>query len=344
MNYREFKQIVERITNEELYHKLPSERTAKVFESIVAFMLKKKQNKKVTLFTEYSDKVVEILQLIERNNSVLASDLLYNLYFNDSLISQKTKQLNADLKFYKARPSTQNIDYVLDDENGMGHIPFEKRDYIGNNRYSDDGVPCLYLGNSTYICWEETNRPDINKSNFAMFLSKCQLYFLNLCLPSENSVLETVNIAFLPLIIACRLRKSTETFEAKSHLEYKLPQMVMGCLMKYKHLNPQCRIDGIMYTSVHMESKGFMFDKRTRRQKCTNFVIPPVCYPSEGVCPIIQSKFKLAGCTSWECILIRRPAAGSSSGVQSYSSSIFGLLEKELSDIYKIKNNGMLTY
>ena len=132
MNYREFKQIVERITNEELCHKLPSERTAKVFESIVAFMLKKKQNKKATLFTEYSDKVVEILQLIERNNSVLASDLLYNLYFNDSLISQKTKQLNADLKFYKARPSTQNIDYVLDDENGMGHIPFEKRDYIGN--------------------------------------------------------------------------------------------------------------------------------------------------------------------------------------------------------------------
>ena len=47
MNYREFKQIVERITNEELCHKLPSERTAKVFESIVAFMLKKKQNPKI---------------------------------------------------------------------------------------------------------------------------------------------------------------------------------------------------------------------------------------------------------------------------------------------------------
>lgn len=70
MNYREFKQIVERITNEELCHKLPSDRTVKVFESIVAFMRKKKQNKKATLFTEYSDKVVEILQLIERNNSV----------------------------------------------------------------------------------------------------------------------------------------------------------------------------------------------------------------------------------------------------------------------------------
>ena len=78
MHYGEFKHIVERITNEELCHKLPSERTSKVYESIAAFMLKKKQNKKATLFKEYSDKVVEILQLIERNNSVLASDLLYN--------------------------------------------------------------------------------------------------------------------------------------------------------------------------------------------------------------------------------------------------------------------------
>src|SRR5205823_638449 len=42
------------------------------------------------------------------------------------------------------------------------HIPFNSRHLITNQRYSFPGLPCLYLGQSLYVCWEELGRPDLN--------------------------------------------------------------------------------------------------------------------------------------------------------------------------------------
>lgn len=41
----------------------------------------------------------------------------------------------------------------------MFHIPITMRRQVGTERYSIPGYPCLYLGNSIYVCWEEMNRP-----------------------------------------------------------------------------------------------------------------------------------------------------------------------------------------
>lgn len=42
------------------------------------------------------------------------------------------------------------------------HVPFEKRRLVGNQRYSITGLPCLYLGSSLWICWEELGRPPLD--------------------------------------------------------------------------------------------------------------------------------------------------------------------------------------
>lgn len=42
------------------------------------------------------------------------------------------------------------------------HVPFEKRRLVGNQRYSIAGLPCLYLGSSIWICWEELGRPPLD--------------------------------------------------------------------------------------------------------------------------------------------------------------------------------------
>jgi hypothetical protein len=39
------------------------------------------------------------------------------------------------------------------------HIPFQLRHKVTRQRYSIPGLPCLYLGGSLYICWEELRRP-----------------------------------------------------------------------------------------------------------------------------------------------------------------------------------------
>ena len=49
------------------------------------------------------------------------------------------------------------------------HVPFEERHNCASYRYSILGLPCLYLGSSVYICWEELGRPSIDSIYLARF-------------------------------------------------------------------------------------------------------------------------------------------------------------------------------
>ncbi len=40
------------------------------------------------------------------------------------------------------------------------HIPFEARHKVREQRYSVAGLPSLYLGGSTHLCWRELGEPD----------------------------------------------------------------------------------------------------------------------------------------------------------------------------------------
>jgi hypothetical protein len=44
----------------------------------------------------------------------------------------------------------------------MYHISYSNRAKIKNQRYSINGIPCLYLGKSIYACWEELKRPSLD--------------------------------------------------------------------------------------------------------------------------------------------------------------------------------------
>jgi hypothetical protein len=49
------------------------------------------------------------------------------------------------------------------------HIPFDQRHKVARQRYSIPGLPCLYLGGSLYICWEELGRPSFESIHVARF-------------------------------------------------------------------------------------------------------------------------------------------------------------------------------
>src|SRR5579871_1938235 len=55
------------------------------------------------------------------------------------------------------------------DRRAIFHMPFELRHKVSSNRYSISGLPCLYLGGSLWVCWEELQRPDFHSLQVARF-------------------------------------------------------------------------------------------------------------------------------------------------------------------------------
>ena len=106
---------------------------------------------------------------------------MYNKYFlgyhNESYeifkksiedLTTNTKLFLTDLtetNFYRARYNTGNHDFT---ENEMYHIPFDMRGKVKPQRYSFPGLPCLYLGASTYACWLELNCPTLDAFQVAL--------------------------------------------------------------------------------------------------------------------------------------------------------------------------------
>lgn len=68
-------------------------------------------------------------------------------------------------KLYRIRYGDNN----LFSKEEMFHIPFEKRSIIKSQRYSIPGFPALYLGSSSYICWDEMKRPNFQNIHISKF-------------------------------------------------------------------------------------------------------------------------------------------------------------------------------
>lgn len=92
------------------------------------------------------------LEIVKANLIVLKKPLTEYQY------SRKDKR-----SLFRVRESEEH----LSERETMFHIPFHKRNLVKTQRYSIAGVPCLYLGSSLYVCWQEMGKPSLNK----LFLS-----------------------------------------------------------------------------------------------------------------------------------------------------------------------------
>lgn len=179
-------------------------------------------------------------------------------------------------EWYRARSS----DLFSLKREDMLHIPFDKRAIIKNYRYSINGIPCLYLGNSIYICWEELRRPCLDSlcvSRFELKESR-DLKIFNLSITENDLLSDNPNTklfsykkcvsTFFHLWVlqsACSvvIRKKNREFNA----EYIVPQLLMQCLSSHG-------LDGISYFSTRADmaystSKSFI---------CKNIAIPATDY------------------------------------------------------------------
>jgi len=195
------------------------------------------------------------------------------------------------------------------------HIPFEKRRLVSNQRYSVTGLPCLYLGSSIWICWDELGRPDLNDVFVSRFRLAERTRVLDFQLPPRamrevfkyvqsqskantlppfaSEVLsrynEKVMAAYIicwPLIAACSIRVDSE---GRSFFpEYIVPQLLLQWVTK----DPE--VDGIRYFSTRSLLQDYYIN--------ANCVFPAREIKPKGCCSRLKKKFHLTTPIPWEIL------------------------------------------
>lgn len=226
-------------------------------------------------------------------------DLLFNLFTPNKLGVEYSLPKGVSL-FRMRKMETQH----LLRETEMNHIPFNLRGLIKNQRFSLSGFPCLYLGSSTYLCWEELNRPDFGLANVAAFRNKRKLKLLDLRFPKE--LVEESDYYRLILAICCSIKSSSPNDTFKS--DYIIPQAILHSLIKYNHdvseEHNNLRYDGIIYTSSHYWSDDKLWKDVALY---TNIVIPTSGKSDDQIkeltgvdlCHMVYDLFDISNPCSW---------------------------------------------
>lgn len=234
--------------------------------------------------------------------------------------------------------------------NEMFHIPFEKRHLVATQRYSIPGLPALYLGGSTWCCWEEMNRPNFSDIHVCEFRMKpdARLRILDfgyrpthialiakgINQQSDQQLKNFVSAYAIcwPLIAACSLIAEDKK-NGPCHFvhEYIIPQL----LLQWIRANQDW--DGIRYFSTRIGQST------ERPGASTNFVFPAQSTGNlSGHCDVLKAKFQMTPPLPWVTIIstnLRSDMSGVGSwtmnvtdGVSvAYNQTEFGRCEAKLS-------------
>ena len=253
---------------------------------------------------EICDTILETLQLHFEGHPSQAFSKIDSIF----------KKYNSVLKSLLSSPDiSKEIEYLYRVRIGdsfqyskkqMFHIPFELRHLVNVQRYSIPGLPCLYLGGSTYICWEELNRPDLHKMHIARFKpspgTKIQLldfgyrpahiaamldkYGVNL--PKNYEQFAIAQGIFWPIIFSSSIKVKNTDSPFKP--EYLIPQY----LLQWITMNSNC--DGIRYFSCRLKYYP------SNIMAVSNFVFPIKVSKDSGYCDVLTSNFLMSEPLCWQ--------------------------------------------
>ena len=203
-------------------------------------------------------------------------------------------------EYYRVRVGQKSFD-----KKGLFHIPFHIREKVSTQRYSIPGLPCLYLGDSIYVCWEELNQPDINQLNVSRFdLNNSGFKFLlfnetaddykKRCFqnnPNGQPMLLaglTSFLTYFPLLASCSFQvdKPKDVFKP----EYIIPQLLLQWIVGEQDL------DGVKYRSNRIKYSDNMAGT------FSNIAIPAKIINDDGFCPELQNKILFTEPISWHLI------------------------------------------
>ncbi|AWM14208.1 hypothetical protein DI487_10325 [Flavobacterium sediminis] len=289
----------------------------------------------------YQGKVLESIEIF--NNS------LKEILFEEINTSDK---IAAGRKFYRARKDNESHFTSAD----LFHIKFEDRIHVTTKRYSIPGFPALYLGESTYVCWEEFDRTKFRSLWFSKFKNTVDLKIILIerledFLTEIEKVSKDFQLTFIlrylvtfPLSIACSIK--VKNTKANFKPEYVIPQLLL------QYVSKDDNFDGIKFPSTKINYS------KLKNVPSYNFVFPIKTNKEKGYCDFLTSAFELTEPTSLEIEeVIDNPHNQNTvhgyttyneekhfeiiEGLKTvYDSSAFGKIEKRLNvrDCKKISN------
>lgn len=282
----------------------------------------------------------------------------FNLF---KLIPEKIRTYKIivdDSKWYRMRKMEEKDNVKCKD---LFHIPLDKRGIVKNQRYSASGYPCLYLGESIYTCWEEMNRPALNRCFVSQFIAekkseKTFTFVFDMSCPSfemwgkeeieATNMWVSYNLKRLPLVIASMIRVNNPDDIFKP--EYIIPQFVMEYILNQQYVKKKKDpgVKGVIFTSVH-QNDDFSFSYNDDNNDMPSYEYPhmqnlaiPIQNPLKGkFCKGLSDMFLMTAPTCYEFEQAKSSFSSSivksddeKSGKYQYEVSIFGLLENRLSD------------
>lgn len=279
--------------------------------------------------SEACDVVLDIYRLVVSGRRSDALQKLYTYYFESGLVEHCIRRIDKDTRFYRVRASDS---YSLYSEDEMFHIPFEKCYKTANYRYSISGLPILYFGSSVYGCWLESNQPEIDRANVALYNINADVRCLCMKMPTRKDWVTKEALQILPLVLACskRVQYPKEPFKP----EYAIPQLLTECVLRFCQEKELDYILGINYISTKMWDEGNFFYGRKCEELYENYAFPPVTHKFSGVCPKLKEAFIIERVTSLFNETHIRPiktvSADKSKSKSDYWQSSFGKLQRLL--------------
>ncbi len=267
--------------------------------------------------------ITRLLTSYLRGNHANVHRIIFNF-----LSDMKMCSLSKNTRLYRGRKAESNYLFSKDE---MFHLPFEKRSRVDNQRFSVSGIPCLYLGGSSYVCWEELDRVDFSRCNFCGYMNTEDVSIFDLALPTFiNSLSEVKRVS---LILCCSLKANRESFFKE---EYILPQIVLLDLIRRTYYSHQQF--GVRYISSHQldgDSCLFQCDYNNDQwvKRFFNYVFPAASSQDSGYNEQLRKQFVQTETTTMQHAILLRPdrlVTGDSNDV--YLDSQFGLMDAILDE------------
>lgn len=267
---------------------------------------------------ETEKKIRQILSAFMRGNQQDALRLTHEM-----MKAMKFDKLSPGIPLYKCRENSK-LYHLSKDE--MFHIPYDKRNLVGNQRFSLSGLPCLYLGGSSYICWEELGRKDFNTCNYCGFALNEDVNMFDLLLPIE--ITNPHQIRRIVLTLSCSLVAN------RNHLfkqEYILSQCILHSLINRSYYNHSqfC----VRYYSSHLlngDADYFTIDYSNTDYlpRYVNYVFPAASSKTDGYSDELRKLFNQTDTVSlMHESLLHPDRLLSGMGPDIYLRSQFGLMD-----------------
>ena len=287
-------------------------------------------------------KILCAFESYSNGNIIEAIKKIYDLITVDIQRSNYNYKYPFEEEFYRIRIIDNKSGLIK--ANGMFHIPFEKRYLVSPQRFSINGFPCLYAGDSILVSWLEMGEP--NLENFCV--SRLELnnkdndIILDLRWPSFSNLMQEINddenkdkpdyvlnlieacLINWPLIIACSLK--VQHPQAPFKPEYVIPQLVLMSMMRDESFI------GCAYTSTKINSE-FIWET-----KYTNFVFlaKKIIDENTGDYKLLKDYFTITDSICYKYEVLKSSFEhfdkDFTKDIKDYKYSTFGMMEQILKD------------